>query len=349
MAAVAVMFALGLGHSWMLRGPFFRRIGRGFCVRNVDATLFERLAQGRTSLSEVHRQATEWLAARNVLDAEDSSRHLLAEATRIGSRYSDFQRNLNRLVTREEAKVFEDFCTKRAGHVPVQYIIGNWDFYGMTFLCKPPILIPRPETEELVEKVLDAVHGLRSLPKISILDVGAGSGVIGITLAAHLPNAQVVALDVNPQAVALANENADRLLPAGDRARYSCVHTSFQDYAVHRRSLPEKFDLIVSNPPYIPAGDMPTLQEEVRRYEDHVALNGGPDGLEIIHQLIASAPDLLSEGGTKQLWMETDPSHPPLLEDCFRQGTSIDLRRARRVQGFADLSANQRFVCITFR
>ena len=265
------------------------------------------------SIGTAHKISSEWLCQLGVQDPDDSARHMISHATRIGYKFSDFTRNRDKLMTKEEIENYLIMCTKRAEHMPVQYIVGNWDFYGLTLQCKPPILIPRPETEELVENILQSGL-LQKLKAPRILDIGAGTGAIGLALLSHLPGASCQAIDLNIDAVNLANENA-RVVLGVDQRRYYCTHSDFRSYVAEyvrkishaRSSQPtttgtgaattpswndQTFDLIVSNPPYIPKGKIPSLQREIRDFEDHRALDGGMDGLDMVRDLIYLTPML---------------------------------------------------------
>lgn len=283
-------------------------------------------------------------------DAEESARHLLQHAAQLGTRYSEFQSQLHVILPDTCLQTFKLYCEQRVQRLPIQYIIGNWDFYGMTFLCKPPILIPRPETEELVEHVLTSTWLKESLKRkaqtgIRVLDIGAGTGAIGIALAKHLPaTSQVFAIDINPTAVALANENAVRLLGGNTSLRYRCVESSFQDFV---KSSSDQFDIIVSNPPYIPSREIPTLQDEVNRYEDHVALDGGEDGLDIVRDIVEQSDRLMLPQA--EMWLEVSTEHPDMIEQKLK--TSLDSNSKREysgkltfLQSFRDLSGKPRFV-----
>lgn len=161
----------------------------------------------------------------------------------------------------------------------MQYIIGNWDFYGQTFICEPPVLIPRPETEELVEMILNRNSltqlKLRTRQSVRILDIGTGTGAIAISLLAALPFTKCTAIDINESCISLAKRNADLILGKEQAdQRFEAIATSYNDFVNTRNNL-GRFDLIVSNPPYIPKQDMIDLQEEVKNFEDHQALDGG--------------------------------------------------------------------------
>jgi release factor glutamine methyltransferase len=164
---------------------------------------------------------------------------------------------------------------------PTQYITGHQEFYGREFRVTPDVLIPRPETEHLVEATLTRLR-----PRDKVLDVGTGSGAIAISVALET-SAQVYATDISTAALRIANENARRLsAPVSFLA--ADLTSCFADAS---------FDLIASNPPYVPKTDHPALQREVRDYEPEVALFGGPSGLEIYEHLIPEARRVLRPGG----------------------------------------------------
>ena len=336
-----------------------------------------KIDEGRR-IKEAYSVAAKWLQESGLEDAEDSARHLISHATRIGTRFSDFHNNSNKPLTKEELQFFSKMCQQRANREPVQYIIGNWDFYGMTFECKPPTLIPRPETEELVENILQTGL-LQALHAPRILDVGAGTGAIGIALLSQLPNATCCSIDINAAAVELALRNADYLLNNNADNRYNSYHCDFRSFvksflsrshADQTRSVPQLplFDLIVSNPPYIPTADIAHLQPEIREFEDAVALDGGADGLDIVRDLIYFAPIMLSPTGTRELWLEVSEAHPAKVEAWLKRGFEDDKNAFYKtwlsegnpeipnwnyfkptfVSGITDLVGNPRFIRLKF-
>ena len=290
----------------------FRIISTRFAARrwfstNVNVITFAK----ESTVENAFNNAQKWLLEKNVYDSDESARHMLAEAAKLGYRRSDFNDNLKKVLSSEELELYAKFCQQRSLGVPVQYIIGNWDFYGLTFDCKPPILIPRWETEELIQNIL-YTNVLQNISKPRILDIGAGTGAIGIALAYELPTGSCDAIDINLVAVDLAKKNADKILGSNSRTRYNCIHSSFLDY-VNSGIGNGLFDLIVSNPPYIPSDEIPRLHTEVKDHEDPVALDGGSDGLDIVRDIITHFPKLVSESGTKELWMEVSCEHPPRI------------------------------------
>lgn len=140
-----------------------------------------------------------------------------------------------------------------------------------------------------------------------VLDIGIGTGAIGLALLSNYKNLTCLGLDINPLAISLASENAKSLQL---ESRYNCILKSFKEYAEQFTCKDVKFDLIISNPPYIPTKEMSELEAEVARYEDHFALHGGEDGMDIIREIIDIGPSLLSSKGSKEIWMEVSSHHP---------------------------------------
>ncbi|HEX6718962.1 MAG TPA: peptide chain release factor N(5)-glutamine methyltransferase [Pyrinomonadaceae bacterium] len=184
---------------------------------------------------------------------------------------------------------FRELIERRATGEPLQYITGVQDFFGREFRVTPDVLIPRPETELLVEAALEVIGGESATP--FICDVGTGSGCIAVTLLCELPGSRAVAVDKSSAALEIAKLNAREQSVAG-RAVF-LVSDCFD--ALDARE--NQFDLIVSNPPYVPEAVVARLQREVRDHEPLVALSAGPDGLSMIRRLLADAPAFLKSGG----------------------------------------------------
>src|ERR1700733_5361215 len=187
---------------------------------------------------------------------------------------------------------YEALLERRREGEPIQYITGACEFYGLPFRVTPDVLIPRPETEHLVERVLELAVAFTE-PRI--VDVGTGSGAIAVALAHKMPNARIVAIDLSEAALDVALENAKHNAVA-DRIR-------FLQGDLLAPIASETFDLVVSNPPYVPAADRETLAIEVREFEPGLALFAGEDGLEIYRRLIPDAFGVLASGGLIALEM----------------------------------------------
>jgi release factor glutamine methyltransferase len=216
------------------------------------------------------------------------------------------------------------YLHERMQSKPTQYITGRQEFYGREFRVTPDVLIPRPETEHVVEAALKLVEaGLkhweapRGQGRLSIIDIGTGSGAIAVTLALET-RASVTATDISPAALRVASENARRLKAPVHFAACDLAHAIGGG----------QFDLVVSNPPYVPESDSSTIQREVRDHEPAVALYGGADGLEVYRRLIPEATRLLKPGG----WL--------VMEIGYRSGEAVAamLGAWREVETIADLA-----------
>ena len=196
--------------------------------------------------------------------------------------YAHPERELNE----EELSRYDEHLSERSRGVPSQYITGHQEFYGLDLIVGPGVLIPRPETEHLVEAVLDLTNHIPPGPHI--IDVGTGSGAIAIALAHELPDAYLYATDISDEALEIARANATRLQVD-------------DDIEFHKTDLLEgcpdgKFDIVVSNPPYVGESEQDKVQLEVRKFEPHVAVFGGREGLDIYRRLIPEAHRVLRPG-----------------------------------------------------
>lgn len=206
----------------------------------------------------------------------------------------DLYLNYERPLTAEELTRFKELIQRRLQHEPLQYILGETEFYSLNFRVNRNVLIPRPETEILVETVLKICREkFNSAKAVTVLEIGAGSGCIAVALAKHLPMARITAIDVSEAALATATENA-RFHEVAERIQFQV--TDFLA-AKHLDEFRNRFDIIVSNPPYISESDFANLPPEIREYEPSAALKDGPDGLSCYRQIAAAAPMILNSGG----------------------------------------------------
>lgn len=242
-------------------------------------------------------------------------------------------------LTKEEVKKINELCHQRLHRVPVQYIIGEWEFRHLTLAMKPPVFIPRPETEELIDLVAEHhVQDETGGDSFSFLEIGCGSGAICLSLLTEFSKTTCVAIDKNKAAVNLTRNNANR---CNVSERIELLHADLQSVLPLLGS--RKFDAIISNPPYIPAKDMALLQPEISRYEDEHALCGGPDGLDVIRDILRISPVLLKPGRRSSVWLEVDISHPKLIEEWI-SGNELGLNYSAT---FNDFTRRPRFCHIT--
>jgi release factor glutamine methyltransferase len=215
---------------------------------------------------------------------------------------------------------------RRAAGEPLQYVLESWDFFGREFRLSRDTLIPRPETEGLVERALSVLrrHGAA---RTLALDVGTGSGVIAVTLAAEAPGARVVATDVSPGALRTARGNAERHGVAPRVAFVLCD-------AYSALKCGDRFDVVVSNPPYVAEGEWSSLPPAVRDHEPPGALLAGPDGLSVLRRLVAGAEGLIAPGG--ELWCEIGASQGVAASNLFSG-------RLRFLGVFPDLAGRDRY------
>ncbi len=214
--------------------------------------------------------------------------------------YLDFDKPLGA----PELAAFRELVRRRAAGEPTAWLTGRREFMGHAFRVTPDVLVPRPETELLVEASLAALP-----QRGAVLDLCTGSGCIAISVALARPDARVVATEISPQALAVARENAASL-----GARVEMLEGDL-DAPVPAG---ERFDVIVSNPPYVPAGEIDGLAREVRR-EPRIALDGGVDGLDTLRRIVSCAPSRLRPDGL--LWMEMHETHAiPLPSLCLTAG-----------------------------
>jgi len=232
--------------------------------------------------------------------------------------------NPDYVLSEEELQRFQRSVSRRELHEPIQYITGEVEFYGLSLFVDNRVLIPRPETEHLVESVLERTAMDNPC---RIADVGTGSGAIAIAIAVHRPLAKITALEISPGALELAARNAKRH-GLTDQIRFLTSDLLFEVQS-------EQFDLVVSNPPYIANGEGPALSRQVREHEPAVALFAGSSGHEIYERLIPQAKAVLKPGG----WL--------VLEIGFGQKDSLSQLLAdwSKVSFIADLQGIPRVAC----
>lgn len=234
--------------------------------------------------------------------------------------------NFEQPVSQEELEELRAMIRRRVAREPLQYILGEAQFHRHTFVVRPGVLIPRPETELLVDEALRRTRPLRAL------DVGTGSGCIALTIGLERPETEVIAIDVTEEALAVARDNRERLaVPNVDIRRVDI----FDDEAVGELG---SFDLVISNPPYIPGADIPGLQEEVRNHEPHGAVSDGGDGLRFYRRFLELAPTILREEG--EMFLELGFGQAGPVRELFQRGSP----KRYRVDIYRDMEKVERIL-----
>ena len=253
------------------------------------------------------RDAAVALTAAGIDNARFEARLLLAEATGLP---------IEQLIARGTdvappavATALRGLTARRVGHEPMAHILGEREFWGLPFKVSPAVLVPRPDSETLIEAALALMPG-RTRPW-RIADLGTGSGCLLLTLLREFPGARGLGMDASPEALAVARANAVALGVA-DRAELVSGDWRQRDWA---ERLAGPFDLVVSNPPYIEAGTIDGLMPEVARFEPRIALDGGPDGLAAYRIIAAAMPNLVTKGG--RLLVEIGQGQVPEVSGIF--------------------------------
>jgi release factor glutamine methyltransferase len=235
-----------------------------------------------TTVLEILDKGTAYLAKKGIEDARRNMQMLVAH--QLNCTRMDLYLRFDQPLEEEQLAPLRDLLKRRGDGVPLQHLLGSVTFHRRDFKTDARALIPRPETEELAEWLLKNVK-LPENPRV--LDMGCGSGVLGLTLAADFPGSQVTLADLSPDALDLARENA---------ALLEVSNATFIESDLFSALAGQTFDLIVANLPYVPESDRPTLSKEVAHDPD-LALFSGPDGLDLIRRFIPQAKDHLNPGG----------------------------------------------------
>ncbi|MGB2869203.1 MAG: peptide chain release factor N(5)-glutamine methyltransferase [Bacteroidota bacterium] len=234
------------------------------------------------AISHMHRRGFE--------DARLNVELLLAHA--LSCQRITLYTNFDKPVSKEEMKKFRSLYERRLNREPVQYITGSTSFMGLSFSVDPRVLIPRPETETLVEQVMLQCGSLEARKSISIVEIGTGSGNIAVALAKYVKNAAVTSIDNSSGALEVARQNAST-----HGVLEKITFEQMDTFEPVDQLLRKRFDILVSNPPYIPKDEWDQLQMEVRRFEPTGALTDGNDGFEFYRRILELAPYLLVDHG----------------------------------------------------
>ncbi|MBN2385457.1 MAG: peptide chain release factor N(5)-glutamine methyltransferase [Anaerolineales bacterium] len=231
----------------------------------------------------------------------------------------------------EQLAALEAAVQRLEGGSPLPYVLGEWEFYGLVLEITPDVLIPRPETELLVERALDWLRGCRRRRGLTVADVGTGSGCIAIALAANLAGLRVTATDISEPALVVARRNAKR---HGVARRVEFIHCDLLPCLEESRAQ-RSYDLIAANLPYIPTGTLQRLL--VYGHEPTLALDGGEDGLAIVRRLLREAPAYLAPGGLLLLEIEASQGPPAMA-------LAYDIFERAEIHLYQDLAGHDRLL-----
>lgn len=246
--------------------------------------------------------------------------------------------NLEKIeLSEDEVKAIEENCLARLSHMPTQYILKEWEFRDLLLKMRIPVFIPRPETEELVELI---AQQLRAHENYKILEVGCGSGAISLALLNESRGIkQIIAIDQSQAACNLTLENAKNL-NLSDRLKVFKHKLESGQLPDEITSITDKFDIIISNPPYVPTKDIFKLDPEIYLYEDIRAIDGGSEGLDIIKNLLELAANHLKKGGN--LWIEVDHRHAEIIAKLVEN--NCEEWNLKFVASYKDIFKKERFV-----
>lgn len=240
---------------------------------------------------EILNKTTSFFQHKGIPNPRLDAQYILAHGLKM--KRMDLYLNFDRPLSERELEILRPLVARRAKREPIQHIVGSTSFRGHEIRCDRRALIPRPETESLVDFVKERLQGAESA---LVADIGTGSGAIAIAVKKEIPGTRVVATDISKDALDLAKENA----------KFNSAEMEFfQGDLLDALPAGEKFDIIVSNPPYIPDAEKEKLQSEVRNFDPSLALFGGPDGLALIRKILLQTENRLRSGGF--LLMEIGP------------------------------------------
>jgi len=268
---------------------------------------------------------------KNGIESSDLDARLLIQAA-TGLDHAGVILNPNQLLTPQQCQTLDEMAQRRLNNEPVSRILGTKEFYGREFLLSKAVLDPRPDTETLIDLALSITTKFQQL---DILDIGTGSGAIAITLLCERPNSQAIATDISLEAIKIAKKNATR---HGLNNRLQFIQTSWCE------NIERRFDLIVSNPPYIAKPEFKQLAPEVKNHDPHLALDGGADGLEAYRQIAKLAYSRLKPDGA--IMLEIGHLQGPAVTNIFLKHGFSHHAKLKAIS--KDLAGNDRVVTLIF-
>nr|XP_056718221.1 MTRF1L release factor glutamine methyltransferase [Euleptes europaea] len=298
--------------------------------------LLRQYSCSKTDLVTAAELVSHWqdvFEANEIPEAQASSEYIVSHVLGAKTFQSLSASSISTPLSAKQQEQVQQLCAKRLQRMPVQYVLGEWDFQDLTLKMKPPVFIPRPETEELVSLVM-ADKYKRKLSSVSlkniwqppdplgpvILEIGCGSGAIVLSLLRKLPQSRAVAIDRLEAAVNLTKENAERLQL---QKRIKILHHDVSSSSWECLLPWGLVDTIISNPPYVFHEDMSHLAAEILRYEDLDALDGGHDGMNVIKEILNLASYILKDFGS--VFLEVDSRHPEMVKNWLHSHPDLSL------------------------
>uniref|UniRef100_A0A8D8PNC6 peptide chain release factor N(5)-glutamine methyltransferase n=1 Tax=Cacopsylla melanoneura TaxID=428564 RepID=A0A8D8PNC6_9HEMI len=273
------------------------------CVVLVLSLQKRTLASSTNLVGNVMKEWTGKFEKANIPEPKSSIRNIMAHVMN-NSKVDDLLADQDSELSEAQISSLNKLCECRLARMPVQYIIKEWDFRDLTLKMVPPVFIPRSETEELIDIIADKF----ATPPSRMIEIGSGTGAISIALLKQFPGLKGIAIDLSKHACDLTHENA---VAHGVSNNLQIINTEIDNKGQIKNFptelLKEKFDLIVSNPPYIPSLEIPKLQPEISLYEDLKALDGGHDGLHVIKPICVFGSNHLKPDGS--IFLETNHDH----------------------------------------
>lgn len=288
--------------------------------------------------SQLFKEKLEKFKEENVGEPENSLELIFANVLNKKKLREVRGKNLEKIeLSDAEVEKIEEKSLLRLSRMPIQYILKGWEFRDLQLKMKIPVFIPRPESEELVELI---TQQLSVKEDYKILEVGCGSGCISLSLLNELPGVkQIIAIDQSKSACELTLENAENL-KFSDRLKVVNFKLESSKLPKEITEIVDKFDIIISNPPYVPSKDILKLDPEIFLYEDIRALDGGKEGLDIVQHLLELSAKHLKSGAS--LWMEVDHRHPEIIAKIVEN--NFEEWKLKFVASYKDIFKKERFV-----
>jgi len=275
---------------------------------------------------EVIKLSTEYLQKKGVESPRANAEILLAEILKC--KRLELYLAFDKPLAENEVQVYREAIRKRGLRIPLQYIVGNVEFYGLKLIVNENVLIPRPETELLVEKI---INDLDKSTNLKILDIGVGSGNISLSISKNLPNSKVVAIDISKTALDVANQNAE-VNSLQDRIEFRLF-----DFMNDNLNSLGKFDLIVSNPPYVSENDYESLEPELKNHEPKIALTDNSNGISFYKHIVEASEQLLKKPG--KIYFELGIDQSAQVQEYFKQNNFTNIKITK------DYSGIERIIC----